>query len=86
MMWEVAAQMVARGFVASDLYVTIEPAIVEAREGLQHTVLDGRVYKHIDSIPLQFYQWCAENIGDRYDNELWQTFPHVNSTKEEKRP
>ena len=43
MMWEVAAQMVARGFVALDLYVTIEPATVEAGKGSQHTVLDGRV-------------------------------------------
>ena len=71
MMWEVAAQMVARGFVTLDLYVTIKPATVEAREGSQHTVLDGRVDEHMDSIPLQFYQRCAKNLGDRYDNELW---------------
>ena len=71
MMWEVVAQMVARGFVASDLYVTIKPATVEAREGSQHIVLDGRVDEHMDSIPLQFYQRCTKNIGDRYDNEPW---------------
>ena len=44
--------MVARGFVALDLYVTVELAIVEAREGSQHIVLDGRVDEHINSIPL----------------------------------
>ena len=71
MMWEVAAQMVARGFVTLDLYVTIKPATVEAREGSQDTVLDGRVDEHMDSIPLQFYQRCAKNLGDRYDNEPW---------------
>ena len=61
--------MVTRGFVALDLYVTIEPAIVEAGDGSQHIVLDGRVDEHMDSIPLQFYQRCTKNIGDRYDNE-----------------
>ena len=50
MMWEMVAQMVARGFIASDLYVTVEPATVEAGEGSEHTVLDGRVDEHIDSI------------------------------------
>ena len=52
MMWEVVAQMVARGFVASNLSVTVELATVEAGEGSQHTILDGRVDEHIDSIPL----------------------------------
>ena len=84
MMWEVVAQMVARGFVASDLYVIVKPATVEAREGSQHTVLDGRVDEHIDSIPLQSYQRCAENTRDGYDSEPLQTFPHVNSTEEER--
>ena len=44
--------MVARGFVALDLYVTVEPAIVEAGKGSQHIALDGRVDEHINSIPL----------------------------------
>ena len=85
-MWEMVAQMVAWGFIASDLYVTIEPTIVEAREGLQHTVLDGRVDEHIDSIPERSYQGCVENTGDGYGNEPWQTFPHVNLTEEEEGP
>ena len=55
MMWEMVAQMVARGFIASDLYVTVEPTTVEAREGLEHIVLDGRVDEHIDSIPERSY-------------------------------
>ena len=55
MMWEIVAQMVARGFIASDLYVTIEPTTVEAREGSEHTILDGRVDEHIDSIPERSY-------------------------------
>ena len=33
MMWEIVAQMVARGFISSDLYVTVEPATVEAGKG-----------------------------------------------------
>ena len=33
MMWEIVAQMVAQGFIASDLYVTVEPATVEAGKG-----------------------------------------------------
>ena len=86
MMWEIVAQMVARGFIASDLYVTVEPAIIEARKGSQHTVLDGRVDEHIDSIPERSYQGCAENIGDGYGSEVWQTFPHVKSTEERKGP
>ena len=48
MMWEVVGQMVVKGFVTSELYVTIEPAIVEAGEGSQHTILDGTVDEHID--------------------------------------
>ena len=71
MMWEMVAQMVARGFIASDLYVTVEPATVEAREGSFHTILDGRVDEHIDSIPERSYQGCTENTGDRYGSELW---------------
>ena len=55
MMWEMVAQMVVKGFVASELYVTIEPAVVEAGEGSQHTVVDGTVDEYIDSIPLQSY-------------------------------
>nr|POE67665.1 isoform 2 of protein eds1 [Quercus suber] len=35
MMWEVIEQMVVKGFIASDLYVTIEPAIVKEEEGPQ---------------------------------------------------
>ena len=64
MMWEMVAQMVARGFIASDLSVTVEPAIVEAGEGSEHTVLDGRVDEHIDSIPERSYQGCVENTRD----------------------
>ena len=71
MMWEMVAQMVARGFIASDLYVTIEPATVEAREGSFHTILDGRADEHIDSIPERSYQGCTENTGDGYGSELW---------------
>ena len=33
MMWELVEQMVVKRFIASDLYVTVEPAIVEAGEG-----------------------------------------------------
>ena len=71
MMWEVVEQMVVKRFVALELYVTVEPAIVETREGSQHTVLDGNVDEHIDSIPLQSYQWCAENTEDGYSSEPW---------------
>ena len=71
MMWEVVEQMVVKGFVASDLYVTVELAIVEARKGSQHTILDGTVDKHINSIPLQSYQGCTENTGDDYGKEPW---------------
>ena len=42
---------------------------MEAGEGSQHTVLDGTVDKHIDSIPLQSYQGCAENTRDGYGSE-----------------
>ena len=52
MMWEVVEKMVVKGFVASDLYVTVELATIEVGEGSQHTILDGRVDEHIDSIPL----------------------------------
>ena len=86
MMWEVVEQMVVKGFIASNLYVTVEPAIVEVGEGSQHTILDETVDEHIDSIPLQSYQGCAENTGDGYDSEPWQTILHVNSTEEEERP
>ena len=71
MMSKVVKQMVVKGFVASDLYVTVELAIVKAGEGSQHTVLDGTVDEHIDSIPLQSYQWCAENTEDGYSSEPW---------------
>nr|POE86315.1 hypothetical protein CFP56_45924 [Quercus suber] len=64
MMWEVVEQMVVKGFVVLDLYVTVEPAIVEVGESSQHTILDGTVDEHINSIPLQSYQRCVENIGD----------------------
>ena len=63
--------MVVKGFIASDIYVTVEPAIVKAGKGSQCTVLDEIVDEHMDSIPLQFYQKCTKNIGDRYDNEPW---------------
>ena len=86
MMWEMVAQMVARGFIASDLYVTVQPATVEAGEGSEHTVLDGRVDEHIDSIPETCYQGCVENTGDGYSSEPWQTFGHVNSIEEEEGP
>nr|POE95897.1 hypothetical protein CFP56_50617 [Quercus suber] len=59
-MWEVVEQMVVKGFVASELYVTVEPATVKAGEGSQQTILDGTVDEHIDSIPLQSYQGCAD--------------------------
>ena len=52
MMWEIFGQMVVKGFVASELYVTIEPTIVDTRRGSQHTILDGNVNEHIDLIPL----------------------------------
>ena len=64
-----------KGFVALELYVIIEPTIVEAREGSQHTVLDGNVDEHIDLIPLQSYQGCAENTGNGYGNEPGRHFP-----------
>ena len=48
--------------------------------------MDGRVDEHIDSIPLQSYQGCAENTKDGYGSEPWQTFPQVNSTEEEEKP
>nr|POF24521.1 gdsl esterase/lipase [Quercus suber] len=41
MMWAVVEQMVVKGFVASELYVTVEPTIVEVGEGSQHIVFDG---------------------------------------------
>ena len=75
-----------KGFIVSDLYVTIEPAIVEAGESSQHTVLNETIDKHIDPIPLQSYQEYAENTGDGYGSEPWQTFPHVNSIEEEEGP
>ena len=33
MMWELVEQMVVKRFIASNLYVTVEHAIVEAGEG-----------------------------------------------------
>ena len=55
MMWEMVAQMVAQGFIASDLHVIVEPATIKVGDGSQHTVLDGRVDEHIDSIPKRSY-------------------------------
>ena len=78
--------MVVKGFIASNLYVTVELAIVEVGKGSQRTVLDETVDEHIDSIPLQFYQECAENTRDGYGSEPWQTFPHVNSIEKEEGP
>ena len=75
-----------KGFIVSDLYVTIEPAIEEAGESSQHTVLNETIDKHIDPIPLQSYQEYAENTGDGYGSKPWQTFPHVNSIEEEEGP
>ena len=63
--------MLVKGFIASDLYVTVELTIVKSGEGSQHTILDEIVDEHIDSIPLQSYQGCAENTGDGYGSELW---------------
>ena len=60
-----------KGFVALELYVIIEPTIVEAREGSQHTILEGTVDKHINLIPLQSYQGCTENTGYGYGKEPW---------------
>ena len=86
MMWEMVAQMVARGFIASDLYVTVEPTTVEVGEGSEHSVLDGRVDEHIDSIPERSYEGCVENTRNGYGSEPWQTFAHVNSIEEEEGP
>nr|POE53077.1 hypothetical protein CFP56_59316 [Quercus suber] len=72
--------MVVKGFVASDLYVTVEPAIVEARKGLQHTVLDGTIDEHINSLPLQSYQRCAENTSNGYGSEPWYDFKELLDT------
>ena len=72
-----------KGFIVSNLYVTIELAIVEAGESSQHTVLNETIDKHIDPIPLQSYQEYAENTGDGYGSEPWQTFSHMNSIEEE---
>ena len=69
MMWEVVEQTVVKGFITSDLYVTVEHAIVEAGKGSQYTILDGTVDEQIDSIPLQSYQGCAKNTGDGYGIE-----------------
>nr|POE50539.1 hypothetical protein CFP56_00003 [Quercus suber] len=65
MMWEVVEQMVVKGFVASELYVTVEPTIVEAGEGSQHIVLDGTIenkdtYPGPDPIP----EWLTKNTWD----------------------
>ena len=45
--------------------------------------MDEIVDEYIDSILLQSYQQCAENIGDGYGSESWQTFLRVNSIEEE---
>ena len=52
MIWEVVEQMVVKGFIASDLYVTVEPTMVEAGEGSQRTILDETVDEHLDLIPI----------------------------------
>ena len=83
MMWEFVEQMLVKGFIAWDLYVIIKLAIVETGQGSQHAVLDEIRDEHIDSIPLQSYQGCAENIGDEYGIEPCQTFLHVNSIEGE---
>ena len=75
-----------KGFIVSDLYVTIELAIVEAGESSQHIVLNETIDKYIDPIPLQSYQEYAENTGDGYGSESWQIFPYVNSIEEEEGP
>ena len=54
--------MVVKEFIASDICVTVEPAIVKARKGSQCTVLDEIVDEHMDSIPLQSYsKVCKEH-------------------------
>nr|POF02907.1 hypothetical protein CFP56_25610 [Quercus suber] len=49
-MWEVVEQMAVKGFVVSKLYVIVEPAIVEAREGehLSHGELHGGTSENED--------------------------------------
>ena len=74
--------MQLKGFIASNLYVIIEAAIVKVGEGSQHAVLDGIGDEHIESIPLQSYQWCVENTGDGY-NDLCRIFPPFDSIEEE---
>ncbi|XP_075665165.1 uncharacterized protein LOC142634789 [Castanea sativa] len=84
MMWEIVEQMVVKGFVGSNLYVTVEPTIVDAGEGSQHIILDGTVDEHIDSIPLQSYQGCAENTGDGYDDHgLGDDATHIDVTRDD---
>ena len=80
-MWEFIEQLQLKGFIASDLYVIIEAAIVKVGEGSQHAVLDGIGDEHIESIPLQSYQWCEENTGDGY-NDLYWIFPPFDSIEE----
>nr|POF05082.1 hypothetical protein CFP56_67467 [Quercus suber] len=87
-MWEVVQQMMVKGFVASELYVTVVPAIVKAGEGSQHTVFDRTVDEHIESIPLQFYQGCVENTGDgngseQYDHRLGDDANHIDVTRDD---
>nr|POF12456.1 hypothetical protein CFP56_59371 [Quercus suber] len=71
------------GFIAFDLYVIIEAAIVKVGDGSQHVILDRIGDKHIEPIPLQSYQWCVENTGDGYDVELCRIFPPLDSIEKE---
>nr|POF01638.1 hypothetical protein CFP56_74839 [Quercus suber] len=53
MMWEVVEQMVVKGFIASELYVTVEPTIVKAgevheEEHLSHDELHGGTSENED--------------------------------------
>ena len=52
MMWEIVEQMLVKGFITSNFYVTVELAILEVGEGSPHAILDGIGDEHIDSIPL----------------------------------
>nr|POF00703.1 hypothetical protein CFP56_41876 [Quercus suber] len=74
--------MVVMRFIASNLYVTIKPTIVEVGEGSQYTVLDEIIDEHIDSIPLQSYQECAENTKDGY-HRLGDDATHIDVTRDD---
>nr|POE84741.1 hypothetical protein CFP56_64958 [Quercus suber] len=74
--------MVVMRFIASNLYVTVKPTIVEVGEGSQHTILDEIVDEHIDSIPLQSYQECVENTEDGY-HRLGDDATHIDVTRDD---